>query len=176
MTADPAATVREHAAFVWRALRHLGVPDEQLEDVSQEVLIVVCRNLAGFRGESALTTWIYGICRNMAADLRRRRLRSREQLYERPPDVSTAEAQTAELQRRELSLHLSKALQALPEPTRMVFVLFEIESQPMNEVAAAVGCTASTAYSRLYAAREQVRRALLRVGLIERDQALAEVM
>ena len=176
MTSDPAATVREHAAFVWRALRHLGVAEEQLEDVSQEVLIIVCRNLAGFRGESAVTTWIYGICRNVAADARRRRARSREQLCERPPELSTAEEQTAEVQRSELLRHLREVLQALPEPMRMVFVLFEIESLPMNEVAAAMGCTASTAYSRLYAAREQVRRALLRLGLIERDQELAEVM
>jgi len=176
MSADPAATVREHAAFVWRALRHLGVPADQLEDVSQEVLIIICRNLAAFRGESAITTWIYGICRNVAADVRRRQARSREQPYERPPELSTGEAQTAQLQRSELLTHLNKALQALPEATRMVFVLFEIECLPMNEVAAATGCTASTAYSRLYAAREQVRRGLLRVGLIERDQELAEVM
>ena len=176
MTQDAAATVRAHAAFVWRALRHLGVPPDQIEDVSQEVLIAVCRGLPQFRGQSSLTTWIYGICRNLAADARRKRRRIREQVHERLPEPAVAETQSLDLARSELGARLSEALGVLAEPTRMVFVLFEIERLPMAEVASALGCTSSTAYSRLYAAREHVRRAFLRAGLIDETQSLAEVM
>jgi RNA polymerase sigma-70 factor, ECF subfamily len=176
MTQDAAAIVRAHAAFVWRALRHLGVPPDQLEDVSQEVLIAVCRGLAQFRGQSLLTTWIYGICRNMAADARRKRRHAREQLHERPPELAVAETQSHELARHELAERLERALATLAEPARMVFVLFEIERLPMAEVASALGCTPSTAYSRLYDAREHVKRAFLRAGLIDETQSLAEVM
>jgi RNA polymerase sigma-70 factor (ECF subfamily) len=43
-----------------------------------------------------------------------------------------------------------------------VFVLFEIEQIPMEEVARAVGCPLQTAYSRLHAARERVTAAAKR--------------
>jgi DNA-directed RNA polymerase specialized sigma24 family protein len=51
---DPAAVVREHAAFVQRVLRHLGVNEHQLDDASQEVFVVVCRQLSAFEGRSTL--------------------------------------------------------------------------------------------------------------------------
>ena len=57
----------------------------------------------------------------------------------------------------------------------MVFVLYEIESMPMSDVAASVGCNLSTAYSRLYAARKHIRTALEAIGLKDGDLELAEV-
>jgi len=46
----------------------------------------------------------------------------------------------------------------------------------MADVAAAIGCSESTAYSRLYAARENVRKHLVRVGVLDADRELAEVL
>ena len=51
------------------------------------------------------------------------------------------------------------ALEALDEPKRVAFVLFEIEELTLAEVAQAVGAPLQTVYSRIKAAREQVRRA-----------------
>jgi len=176
MSQDIAPLIREHAAFVWRALRHLGVPQQQLEDLSQEVLLIVCRNFEGFRRDSSVKTWIFGICRNIALDARRRTRRSREQPAEHLPELPVPAQQSATLLQRELQQCLHRALQALPEHTRMVFVLFEIECLPMAEVAAALSCKESTAYSRLYVARSKVRRALQRAELLQPEQELAEVL
>ena len=44
----------------------------------------------------------------------------------------------------------------------VVFVLFDIEGVPMDEVAQIVGCPLQTAYSRLYAARRKVEGAMAR--------------
>src|SRR5688500_11210095 len=52
----PQPTIREifdeHASFVWRTLRHLGVHDADIEDVCQEVFVTVHRKLAGFEWRS----------------------------------------------------------------------------------------------------------------------------
>ena len=80
-TAVPGAAVvpalaevyRAHVGFVWRVLRRLGVEDAALEDVVHDVFLVVHRRLADFEGRSAVTTWLYGIARRVAADYRRRR-------------------------------------------------------------------------------------------------------
>lgn len=169
------ALVAEHGRFVWRVLRHQGVPERQLEDLFQEVFIVILRKFASFEQRSAIRTWIYGICRNVAADARRRMRRKPELLTDTPPETAAPEVQTEELARRDARGHLRAALGKLTESSRMVFVLYEIENMPMNEVAQSVGCNLSTAYSRLYAARKQVRMTLEALGLSEGDFELAEV-
>src|SRR5262245_42468937 len=52
----------EHATLVRRALRRLGVPEADVDDVSQEVFLVVHRRLPSYEGRSAFPTWVYGIC------------------------------------------------------------------------------------------------------------------
>ena len=52
---------------------------------------------------------------------------------------------------------LDRALEMLDDEKREVFVLFDLEELPMNDVAAMLRCPIKTAYSRLYAARELVR-------------------
>src|SRR5262245_49019235 len=54
-TQEADAIVRMHAGFVWRILSHLGVPANQLEPMSQRVLIRVHRRLGEFRGETSIT-------------------------------------------------------------------------------------------------------------------------
>ena len=51
-------------------IRH-GVQQDLAEDVLQEVFVRVVRHADGFRGESAVSSWIYQIARNLAADATR---------------------------------------------------------------------------------------------------------
>src|SRR4051812_41475063 len=71
------AVFHENAAYVWRAVRALGAWDADLGDVSQEVFLVVHRQLAGFRGESSIRPWIYAIGVRVVGDPRRRASRRR---------------------------------------------------------------------------------------------------
>lgn len=176
MELDAAAVIRKFAPFVWRVLRHQGVPDDQLEDLSQEVFVLIVRKLGQFEGRSSLSTWVYGVCRNVARDARRRRSRRSEVPTAVPPEVAVGAAQPEAVERKRAWACVRAALLRLPEPTRMAFVLFELEGLDMSEVAEVLGCKPSTAYSRLHAARKRVRTELEQAGLIERDQELAEVV
>jgi RNA polymerase sigma-70 factor (ECF subfamily) len=161
MHPDPAALMREHASFVWRVLRYHGVRESQLEDASQEVFLVVFRRLAEFEGRSSMRTWIYGICRHIAAAAQRKASERREVTTDIVPESSAPASQERELWVKQAHAQLQHALAALPEDQCAVFVLYEIEELSMDEIAEAVGATASTCYSRLYAARGKVQ-ALLR--------------
>src|SRR5579859_7843587 len=57
-----------HFRFVWRALARQGVRESDLMDVTQNVFIIVHRQLAGFEGRAQLTTWLFSICRLVAKD------------------------------------------------------------------------------------------------------------
>ncbi len=150
------AIFRENAPFVWRALRKLGVPEREVEDLCQEVFVVVHRKLPTFEGRSTIRTWIYSICVRTASDHRRRAHVRREEPTADVPEERHSAPQTRDLERRQARALLDAALDALDADKRAVFVLYEIEELSMNEVAGAVGCPLQTAYSRLYAAREAV--------------------
>lgn len=163
-----AEVVREHAPFVGRSLRYLGVRDAELEDAAQEVFLVVCRRLGDFEGRSSLRTWLYGICLRTAQSYRRRAASRREQLAAEPPEAHVQGEQDAALHRAQARRRLQRVLAELDEAKRTVFVLYELEQLSMKEVAEAVGCPLQTAYSRHQAGRQQVLAAFER---LQREEA-----
>jgi RNA polymerase sigma-70 factor (ECF subfamily) len=150
----------EHARYIWRALRHLGVADADVEDICQEVWLTVHRKLPEFEGRSQLRTWIYGICLRIASDYRRRAHIRREQVVAEPAEHGSASAHPEPDARVESRQRLRALLDLLDDDKRAVFVLYESEGFTMKEVAEIVGCPLQTAYSRLHAAREQLQRAV----------------
>lgn len=161
--AEPLPSMRtvfdEHARYIIRTLRHLGVREADVEDVAQEVFVTVHRKLPEFEGRSKLRTWLYAICLRIASDHRRRAYVVRERAVEAPPvddgQRSGLEPDTF-VESRAVVLEL---LGVLDDDKRQVLVLYEIEGLTMREVADVVGCPLQTAYSRLHAARELLREA-----------------
>jgi RNA polymerase sigma-70 factor (ECF subfamily) len=151
---------QDHAPYVWRALRRLGVAEVDADDVCQDVFVVVHRRLGSFHGGCSLRTWLYGICLRVASEHRRRPHHRREEVVEAVPDEAVDASQEEEVERRRALLRLDEALDELDDDKRAIFVLFELEQMPMVEVAAAAGCPLQTAYSRLHAARKIVEAAL----------------
>lgn len=134
-TLDPSTVIREHAGFVWRVLRHHGVDEAQLEDLCQEVFVIVLRQLASFEERSSLRTWLFGICRNVAQRARQNRRSLRETPSAALPEESAPATQDRELWLKQAHAQLVRALEALDEDQRSVFVLYEIEEMPMEEIA-----------------------------------------
>lgn len=158
---DPAAVIGEHAPFVWRVLRHLGALESELDDLCQEVFVVVLRQLPSFAGRSSLRTWIYGICRNVVNHARAEKGRAKEIVVPTLPERDAPATQDDALWLKQTYAQLVDALDKLDTDQRTVFVLYEIEELPMEEIAEAVTAPVTTCYSRLHAARAKVE-ALLR--------------
>lgn len=148
--------IAEHSQYVWRLLLHLGVRQADVEDSCQDVFVIVHRRLSDFRGDSAIRTWIYGICVRVASDDRRRAHVVREVLEAESNDLVQPADQVERVIQRESLECLRRILDLLDEEKRAVFVLYEIEELSMTDVAIAVQCPIQTAYSRLHAARRIV--------------------
>ena len=153
---------REHAPFVWRALRRFGVPESDVEDVCQEVFVVVHRKLGEFEGRSSLRTWIYGIAARTASDYRRSGRVRREIVTDAPPETAHEGGQHEMFALKQARAQLDRILDELDDDKRAVFVLYEIEELSMAEVAEALKCPLQTAYSRLHAARKMVEAGVQR--------------
>jgi RNA polymerase sigma-70 factor (ECF subfamily) len=152
----------EHAAYVGRTLRYLGVGEAEIADGVQETFLVVDAQLASFEGRSSMRTWLRQICVRIAMSQRRKHARRRETALD--PDAPGAPVDAGPAPRQETRELLQRLLDKLDDDQRAVFVLYEVEEMSMREVAEAVGCPLQTAYSRYQAARATVARHAARLG------------
>jgi RNA polymerase sigma-70 factor (ECF subfamily) len=167
-TLDFADAYRNHFRFVWRTLSMLGVREGDLMDMTQNVFVVVHRQLATFEGRSELTTWLFSICRLVVKDYRRSARFRREVLV----DVSDLAGRVAEsdapqrhLDSDDLRRILEAILDRLPEKLRVAFVLFEVEEMPGEDIARLLDVPIGTVRSRLRLARAAFQRQVKILGI-----------
>jgi RNA polymerase sigma-70 factor, ECF subfamily len=153
--------------FVWRSLRRLGVPEASVDDALQDVFVVVHRRLGEFVGRSSLKTWLFGIAVRVTSDHRRRARRKggHEPLDEAVADPAPGPQEKAAS--AEMLSMLDRALDALDDDRRAIFVLAELEQMSAPEIAEALGVKLNTVYSRLRLARQDFERAL--AGLHQKE-------
>jgi RNA polymerase sigma-70 factor (ECF subfamily) len=154
-----------HAAYVWNSLRRLGISGADIEDVTHDVFVQVHAHLGEFDPSRPVRPWLFGFAFRLASQYRRRAHRRREMHGE--PDLAAhpgaaADEQIAADDDRKLVL---AALDAIDLERRAVFVLYEIDREPMAAIAASLGIPVNTAYSRLRAARAEFRAAVTRLRL-----------
>jgi len=177
----------DHAAFreimtrnnqrLYRLARMLLKDDAEAEEAVQEAYLRAFTGLDGFRGESALATWLTRIVLNEALG-RKRRMRPTVELEV----VETLQQQEAQIisfptidgdperhaAQREIRRLIERAIEALPEPFRLVFVMRDVEEMSIDETAAFLGIRPETVKTRLHRARRLMRNAL--------DQRLASAL
>jgi RNA polymerase sigma-70 factor, ECF subfamily len=155
-----------HFAFVWRCLQGLGVPGEQLDDLTQETFVVVYRRLSEYQPNSSLRAWLYGILRLVARNQRRgqlRRLMATARLKHEPKATQTGPFDAAVVHQAQHIL--IEFLDTLNSDRREVFYLADIEDMPAPELASALNIPLNTAYSRLRRARADLESWLAARGI-----------
>lgn len=127
---------------------------EDAEDVVQEALIATVAKPPAIPS-SALPAWLHRVVVNRCLDrLRRERRHGAETLSTIPP----AAADSSPSPRR---IDLQRAVAALPERARLVFVLHDVEGLQHAEIAALLGISSGTSKSQLFRARDLLRHRLL---------------
>ncbi len=146
-----------HEQQIYRfGLRMCGNEDAARE-VLQETLLAAFRNLPGFRGDAALSTWLYQIARSFCIK-ERRRDRPEVPLGDAERRVPTLEpGPDSTAQAREIGRALSTAIGALGPEQREVLVLRDVEGLSAEEAAAVVGIEVGALKSRLHRARVELR-------------------
>ena len=117
--------------------------------------------LGRFRGDSQLTTWLFGICLRVVAAHRRRAWFRRETPTADLPDAEAMPASgrpDAALAEREAQAALRRVLDAMDLEKRAVLVMFDVDELPGEEIAAILGVPIGTVWSRLSAARKQFQK------------------
>lgn len=158
---------------LFRIARGVMRDETEAEDVLQEAYVRAFQALSSFRGDASIYTWLTRIVLNEAhGRLRKRRtmvdlteLESAQrggrggQILAFPSGLETddPERDAARAQVRRL---LETAVDELPEPFRLVFILREVEGSSIAETALALGVKPETVKTRLHRARKLLRERL----------------
>ena len=166
---DPAAfaaLMRHNNRRLYRLARGILKDEGEAEEAVQEGYVRAFTHLDGFKGEASLSTWLARIVVNEALRrLRRRRLEgagiSEAAGEEGPGGLAGSEPNPEHTAaRREIRRLIERAIDALPAPFRVVFVLRAVEQLSTRETAASLGIREETVKTRLHRANRLLREAL----------------
>jgi RNA polymerase sigma-70 factor (ECF subfamily) len=155
--------MRRHNERIYRAVRSILRDEAAAEDAMQSAYLEAFAHLAEFESRSQFATWLTRIAINQALAQRRR---SRwlvpedgdTMLHLAGSGPSPAEA-TLDQEHRRI---LGRAIDALPEHFRTVFVLRQVQELSVEETAQCLDLKAETVKTRLHRARALLRRALMK--------------
>lgn len=142
-------------------LRMCGDEDSARE-ILQETMLAAFRHLPTFRGEAALSTWLFQIARSFCIKERRGTRPTTELAPELPDPGAPPDVQA---HAREIGQALVAAIAALPPEQREVLVLRDVEGLSAQEAAVVVGIEVGALKSRLHRARMALREKL--AGAVE---------
>lgn len=154
------ALVVAHRPSVVRIARHMLGDAAAAEDVAQDVFMRLQAALPGFRGDAALSTWLYRVTLNLCRDHLRRGKRRRDDvdldaLVDAPAGTVAARAdRDIDLQR--LRQQVRAAIDRLPEDQREAVLLRYMEELPYREIARLTDTPQGTVASRVFRALERL--------------------
>ena len=129
--------------------------DQDAEDVVQNSMISIMKSAHKFRGESAVTTWIYKIVSNAAID-KLRALKSVQSLE----NLNEFIVNESQISQKDFSLDLLNALNSLPINQREVVFLIDFEGFTIKDAAKKLKCAPGTIKSRCHRAHEKLAKQL----------------
>jgi RNA polymerase sigma-70 factor (ECF subfamily) len=166
--------MRRHNQQLYRAARAILRDEAEVEDVLQQAYLNVFAHLEQFEARSQLSTWLTRIVINEACARRRRSQRNAPStpaagslvpsstLDGVPSGLPSPEHQAYA---GELPRVLEEAVDALPEPYRVVFMLRDVEGMSTSETGTVLELGVEAVKTRLHRARAMLRRVVAaRVG------------
>jgi RNA polymerase sigma-70 factor (ECF subfamily) len=150
---------RQHAPRVFSLTCRMSGSTETGEDLLQEVFLQAHRKIHGFKGDSAVGTWLHRLAINHCLDfVRSRRVKMDKATDSLDRDGATAPgaAHDSPVER----IDLERAIRRLPPGCREAFVLHDVEGYEHREIAQMLGIAEGTSKSQVFKARLKLRAVL----------------
>ncbi len=151
--------------FIIKNIGHSG----DAEDLTQQAFMEAVRAYETYRGESELSTWLYGIAMNLVrnylsrAPHRRYDFGTDEELAAMPSDATSPDDALSGSQQMQ---HLQQALAELPQSMQDVLMLVAVDELSYEEAAVLLMVPVGTVRSRLSRARHSLKDKMLARGAV----------
>ncbi len=152
--------MRRHNQRLYRAARAILGDEAEVEDVMQQAYLNAYTHLGQFDRRASFATWLTRIAVNDAIARARRRGRYRSIANRDPVNGASTIDPERQAFAGEVHVILERAVDALPDGLREVFVLRDVEGLSTAEVAEALGVSDDVIKTRLSRSRQVLRRTL----------------
>ena len=153
--------VRRYKEKVYYHVRRILVDHDDADDAAQTTFIRVWENLAAFRGDSALYSWIYRIATNEALTLMRKK-RPNLSLDESESEMNKLVDNGGYMNGDEVERKLQKVLLTLPDKQKLVFQLKYFEDLTYNQIAEITGTSVGALKASYFHAVKKVEELIAR--------------
>jgi RNA polymerase sigma-70 factor, ECF subfamily len=148
-----------HVDRVYRLCYRIADGDAELaQEFTQQAFVRAFDRLRHFRGQSAFATWLHAVATSVALNGLRQLRRLRERETHSLEDVQLAVA--PRVAEPDLKERLRDAIAGLPEPYRVVFLMYDVEGYTHEEIGTMLDMPTGTSKARLSRARARLRDAL----------------
>jgi RNA polymerase sigma-70 factor (ECF subfamily) len=158
-----------HKARIYSICLRMTNNAAQAEDLTQDAFLQVFRKLSTFKGNSALSTWLYRIAVNTVLMHFRKKALKQVSLDEPSSHDATMVRREYGSRDRRLSgavdrITLTRAIKDLPTGYRTIFLLHEVEGYEHQEIAKILDCSVGNSKSQLHKAKLRIREFLAEPG------------
>jgi len=129
------ALVKEYQQRIYSIVRKMVISHDDADDIVQEVFVKVWHNIASFKGDSALFTWVYRIAVNESLMFLRKRRKQQWFGSDITEELENALVSEKHIEADEIQQKLQKAILRLPDKQRLVFNLKYFEDLSYEEIA-----------------------------------------
>jgi RNA polymerase sigma-70 factor (ECF subfamily) len=168
--------VQKYSPRVFATARRYARRESEVEDIAQEVWLKAFGRLRSFRGEAPFEHWLMRLTVRTCYDFLRGHQRNRESTFS---DLSeperdwlerfVAQPEAASENADAARLLVTRVLERLSPPARLIITLLEIEDRSVKEIAQLTGWSVPLVKVRAFRARREMRKVLAR---LPRDQYL----
>ncbi|TWT37961.1 ECF RNA polymerase sigma factor SigW [Posidoniimonas corsicana] len=152
-----------HASMVWGVCRNVLHREQDAQDAFQATFLILLRRADSIRANDSAAGWLYRVALRAACDVRRTRLRRREEpLDAEPPQPEPA---FPDIERRQLAAALMEELRALPDKYQVPLVLRYLEGLSRSQIADQLDTTVAGVQGCLVRGKRQLRSRLVRRGV-----------
>lgn len=161
--------VQKYSQRVYNTILRMVKNQQQAEDLTQDAFLQAYKSLHKFREESSFYTWVYRIGVNKTLNflkIKKRAIMSLDQEIEADRGKISREVAdyTAnpedKLDQSEMQKVIEKAISALSEKNRVVFILKEVEGFSYEEISEMLGVTGQVVRTRIHRARRDLQESL----------------
>jgi len=152
--------VKKYHALVFSIVRGIMGQRDEVQDVAQEIFIKIYRNLASYRGEARLSTWIYRIARNEAINAVSRSHPNLETLDESSGHVSMEKNPEERLERKHSKHFVEELLAPLDEQHMIAIELRYMGEKSYAEIAEIMDIPIGTVKTYIYRAKAAMKKRL----------------
>ncbi len=147
--------------YVFFVIRQYIPDDETTYDAIQETFIKVYKNISGLREPAAYYSWLTSVAKNTAVDILRTKPSESELVYEEKNDSAIKDEQT----NKDVSLDIETVLKKLDPAEADLLSLVYYDGMRVSQIAKMQGIPATTVYSRLKKAKQNLKSQLAVHGI-----------